>query len=90
MAHASQQPRPPREIQPNVPADLERIILKCLAKSPAERYDSAKGLRTAFSECAAAGFWTRESAAVWWQDFGCPQKKQLDAQVFAACARSVS
>ncbi len=85
MAHASQKPAPPSSLRPDVPVDLERVVMRCLAKLPSERYDSAKALRTALSECAAAGLWTRENASNWWLDFGCPQKKQLDAEVLAAC-----
>src|SRR5205823_6576722 len=36
------QPRPPREIRPNVPADLEAICLKSLAKDANQRYASAR------------------------------------------------
>ena len=85
MAHAGKQPMPPSQVRSSVPADLERVILKCLAKSPADRYDSAKSLRSALSECAAAGRWTRECAAGWWQNHGCPEKKLLDARVLEAC-----
>ncbi len=85
LAHAKEQPLPPSQIQPSVPADLERVILKCLAKSPADRYESAKSLRSALSQCAAAGRWTREQAADWWQNHGCPEKKLLDARVLEAC-----
>ena len=75
MAHAGQNPALPSAIQPDIPVDLERVIMRCLAKSPGERYESAKALRTALSECTAAGHWTRESAAHWWLDFGCPEEK---------------
>ncbi len=40
----NQAPRPPREIEPEIPRDLEAICLKCLEKSPADRYQSAHQL----------------------------------------------
>ena len=38
------EPKRPRSIDPNVPADLEAIALKCLEKDRAKRYDSARAL----------------------------------------------
>src|SRR5439155_21331802 len=40
----TQEPVPPRQLQPTVPADLDTICLKCLAKEPARRYDTADAL----------------------------------------------
>jgi tetratricopeptide (TPR) repeat protein len=41
---SAEPPVPPRQLRPEVPADLEAICLKCLAKEPAGRYPSAEGL----------------------------------------------
>jgi tetratricopeptide (TPR) repeat protein len=37
-------PRPPRRLNPRVPADLETIVLKCLRKEPGDRYGTAEAL----------------------------------------------
>jgi serine/threonine protein kinase/Tol biopolymer transport system component len=38
------QPAPVRDSNPNAPAELQRIIRKCLAKDPGERYQSIKDI----------------------------------------------
>jgi serine/threonine-protein kinase len=43
--HVKDAPRPPRELNPMVPAELEAVILKLLQKNPAERFASAAELR---------------------------------------------
>src|SRR5262249_55840416 len=45
VAHVSEQPLPPRSVNPNVDPRLETIILKALAKDPDARYQSARALR---------------------------------------------
>jgi len=40
-------PKPPREINPEVPVYLEEICLRCLAKHPADRFGSAAELAAA-------------------------------------------
>jgi hypothetical protein len=40
------EPKPPRQLDPEIPADLERICLKCLSKPVTERYLTAADLAT--------------------------------------------
>jgi serine/threonine-protein kinase len=57
---------PPSRHRPGLPADLERVILRCLAKSPADRYPDADALDRALAGCAAAADWDFARAAEWW------------------------
>jgi serine/threonine-protein kinase len=38
LAHVQQQPPRPRSVNPRIPEDLERVILRCVEKEPAARY----------------------------------------------------
>jgi serine/threonine protein kinase len=40
-----EEPAPPRELNPEIPAPLEAIILKCLKKNVEERYPHARALK---------------------------------------------
>lgn len=51
-----------------VSADLEAVILSCLAKRPGDRPRSAQVLRDRLQSCEAAGGWTTDRAAQWWAD----------------------
>jgi serine/threonine-protein kinase len=53
-----------------VPADLEAIVLRCLAKSPGDRYPTAAELERALAACAAAEQWSADRARDWWQEHG--------------------
>jgi serine/threonine-protein kinase len=68
FAHAHQIPRSPGEVNPDVPADLEEVVMRCLAKKPEDRFQTADELIEAFDRCADAGNWTRENAAAWWRE----------------------
>jgi serine/threonine-protein kinase len=50
-----------------VPADLEAIVLRCLAKSSEDRYPTAAELEHALAACAAADEWSADCARAWWQ-----------------------
>jgi serine/threonine-protein kinase len=68
VAHARDEVVPPSRQRPDVPADLERVILRCLAKRPEDRFPDAESLEQALSECAAADRWTQSDAARWWRE----------------------
>src|SRR5438046_3650415 len=42
MKHLSEVPKPPSELRPEVPHDLDLVVLRALAKDPADRYESAE------------------------------------------------
>jgi len=49
-----------------VERDLEKVLLACLAKRPADRPASAQVLRDRLRACRAARLWTNRRAAEWW------------------------
>src|SRR5262249_15937559 len=68
IAHARDEVVPPSQLLPDVPADLERIILRCLANRREDGFPDADSLEHALSECAAASHWTQSHAACWWHE----------------------
>jgi hypothetical protein len=45
--HANVPPRPPHELAPDLPPELEAIILRALAKEPGARYATAREMADA-------------------------------------------
>jgi serine/threonine-protein kinase len=41
MKHLSNAPKPPSKLRPDVPPELDKVVLRALAKNPDERYQSA-------------------------------------------------
>ena len=67
IAQATDPLRPPRQLRPDAPADLEAVILRCLEREPARRFASAAALDAALAACADAGGWGPDDAAAWWR-----------------------
>jgi serine/threonine-protein kinase len=68
VAHLHDRVVPPSNHRPEVPADLEAIVMRCLAKDPDDRFGDATSLGRALADCEVAGRWTREIAAQWWRN----------------------
>jgi serine/threonine protein kinase len=54
----SDAPVPPRTLRPDVPADLEALCLRCLAKRPGDRFANAQALADALAPVAERYFGT--------------------------------
>jgi serine/threonine-protein kinase len=66
VAHVKNTPVPPSErSELEIPAELERIIMDCLAKDPAERPQTAAELAVRLASCDGGG-WSRREAREWW------------------------
>ena len=46
---------PPSRVRADLPEDLERVVLQCLAKDPTERFPDAESLERALAACACGG-----------------------------------
>jgi hypothetical protein len=61
-AHLYDPPAPLTTRRAELPPQLDAIVLKCLAKNPADRFPDARSLDAALAACAA-GPWTETDAA---------------------------
>jgi serine/threonine protein kinase len=67
--HLVTEPVPPSaRLGRALPADLEALILKCLAKDRGDRFPSAVALRTALLGCIDATNYDAAAASQWWRD----------------------
>ena len=65
--HTSTTPVPPSQrVATPVPADLEAVLLACLAKDPADRPEGARVLEARLEATSSAGRWSAAGAERWW------------------------
>ena len=68
LAHLQKIPvAPSKRSDLAVPASLDRPIMMCLAKEPAERPNSAEVLGRLLDGCNDVGSWTHQDAERWWR-----------------------
>jgi serine/threonine protein kinase len=58
MKHVHEEPAPPRTLRPAITPEAETVVMKALAKNPAERFQSAGEMRNAL---LSARDWVRQS-----------------------------
>src|SRR5581483_10450316 len=61
MKHLSQVPAPPSELRPDVPHDLDAIVMRALAKDPEQRYASAEEMDADLARVARGVAVSRET-----------------------------
>lgn len=61
---------PPSQLREGIPEDLERVVLKCLEKDAARRFQDAESLEAALGRCDCAQHWGPDQASRWWLESG--------------------
>jgi serine/threonine-protein kinase len=68
MQHANTPPAPPSTRgELRIPAALDQLVLKCLAKNPADRPQTARQLSAQLAAIELPDAWTEERARTWWE-----------------------
>ena len=62
MKHLSEIPKPPSAVRPEVPEDLDMVVVRALAKEPADRYQSAAAMDADLETVAHGGRVPAETA----------------------------
>ena len=67
-AHRNAEVEPPSRWTPGIPPDLEAVVLRCLAKNPAERFPTADALARRLSATTQVAAWSQSQAETWWRE----------------------
>ena len=67
LAHLHDAPVSLRESRPDVPRDLEAVVLRCLGKAPEDRFEDVDALDRALADCVNNRDWTSLAAEAWWK-----------------------
>jgi serine/threonine-protein kinase len=68
LMHVRDRPEAPsRRTEQPIPGDLERLVLHCLEKEPANRPQTVDRLVERLTACDLEGAWTQQHARRWWE-----------------------
>jgi tRNA A-37 threonylcarbamoyl transferase component Bud32 len=88
LAQATQEVTPPTRHRREIPADLEQIVLRCLAKQPGDRFTNTVELADALRACGSHGRWNYRTADTWWDahcelhhDAACEESLKIGAEL---------
>jgi serine/threonine-protein kinase len=68
VAHVHEPPAPLTDYRPEIPLDLQEVVLRCLNKTPEQRFQDVESLDRALADCACADQWDHYRAADWWKN----------------------
>ena len=89
--HLVMEPVPPSvRLGKALPADLEAIILKCLAKERSARFADAVTLRAALLGCADAARYDASAASAWWRERGGTSARASKVESISASAPTMT
>lgn len=66
-AHIYETPLAVSAHRPDVDPRLEAVVMQCLAKKPADRFQTAESVSDALKLCPESGLWTQADAIAWWK-----------------------
>jgi tRNA A-37 threonylcarbamoyl transferase component Bud32 len=70
MMHVEKAPEPPSlHTEQAIPEDLDALVLRCLAKKPADRPQSVDALAELLIQCRVGEAWTPEQGSAWWERY---------------------
>lgn len=76
-------PRPPRQVVPELPEYLERIVMRCLMRAPADRYQSAREILNDLNAEAAEAVPEQETLQLSRTGAAAQQRKRTATRVVA-------
>lgn len=78
----------PPPFERDVPAELAAIVMRCLAKDPDDRPQSATELAALLAACGVAR-WTAADGARWWSQHGGAVRERLAAQALSSSGHTL-